>query len=62
MKHYELSSQPRTPSVPAARTVPWGRRWPQAALALVALGAVLWALWPAQPPAALHTPASAPVA
>ena len=66
MKHYELSSQPRTPSVPAARTVPWGRRWPQAALALVALGAVLWAvlwaLWPAQPPAALHTQASAPVA
>ena len=47
MKHYELSSQPRTPSVPAARTVPWVRRWPQAALALVALGAVLWALWPA---------------
>ena len=35
MKHYELSSQPRTPSVPAARTVPWVRRWPQAALALV---------------------------
>ena len=62
MKHYELSSQPRTPSVPAARTVPWVRRWPQAALALVALGAVLWALWPAQPPAALHTQASAPVA
>lgn len=62
MKHYELSSQPRTPSVPAARPVPLARRWPQAALALVALGALLWALWPAQPPAALHTPASAPVA
>ena len=28
----------------------------------MALGAVLWALWPAQPPAALHTQASAPVA
>ena len=41
MKHYELSSQPRTPSVPAARTVPWVRRWPLAALALVALGAVV---------------------
>ena len=28
----------------------------------MALGAVLWTLWPAQPPAALHTQASAPVA